>query len=157
MQQQTSEFPPSIRKWHWKGRNKVAEDAERLLRFVSVRHLISFGKTDGSDGTDSGSVFVGNPWGCWAFSCAADSSAKRIFSGATQWLLSINLSLKPPRPLLSHRVFPPRLQPAVNAPPSLTTGDRMNVPYWPSHAPPTVISCSTYLQSAHSLGSQHVK
>lgn len=60
----------------WQGRNKVTGVAERLFWFVSVLDLISFGKTDGSGGTNSGSGFVGKPWGCWAFSCAADSFRK---------------------------------------------------------------------------------
>lgn len=40
-------------------------------------HIISSGKTDGSDKTNSGSVFAGNPRGWRAFSCAVDSSTER--------------------------------------------------------------------------------
>lgn len=61
--QQMAEFLLPVEKWQWKGRIKVAEDAEKLFSFVSVLDFISFGKTDGSDGTNCGSVFVGNPWG----------------------------------------------------------------------------------------------
>lgn len=78
-------------------------------------------------------------------------------SGATQLLLSINLSLKPPSiPSLKKSFL-------------RGCSRRSMLPHhgrlcllrteWTSciDAPPNVISCSTYLQSAHSLSPQHTK
>lgn len=50
-------------------------------------------------------------------------------SGATQWLLSINLSLEPPRSPLAQEEFPPRLQPTVDAPRLRLARDRTNELY----------------------------